>query len=346
MLIGVFGTPSPLTLWTLHAVRIIVQVAHPNYSFISAVRFEDLKAAWNSIDANARQQVLFYSDCPEAPIADMFASMDVPILWIADDAEDIVPFCSASRLMQVEHAIRFMTQSAATLSQLFRAKYLWQIRKEFYRCRVVEFVGNIVRFFGLPAHDGDFATIMEYLTPGNGGDSEVTVGQEILRVIDKARRPGTYEFNNAGERRLFDLVAPQYDAILRNEAVDRIVWPREIFCDWDRPGQLVSSVQEMVGRARRICICHGAPGGRTSKSRSARTCPATGSTRTCLAVVSSSRESTRTFRSTEPLHWTWISWCASRCCRWRSALNSGKGQSREKYCCDRSNWSDRVNCRS
>jgi hypothetical protein len=252
MLIGVFGTPSPLTLWTLHAVRIIIQVVHPNFSYISAVRFEDMKAAWNAIDANARQQILFFIDCPEAPIADLFVSMDVPILWIADDAEDIVPFCQASRLMQVEQAIRFMTQSAATLSHLFRAKYLWQIRKEFYGCRVVEFVRNLIKFFGLSVRDGEFKTIIGYLAPGD--ENEVTIGEETVRLIDKARWPGTYEFNNAWERGLFEMVGPQYDRLLRNQGIDHFFWPRDVFSDWDRPGQLVRGVQNMMGRARYL-IC-------------------------------------------------------------------------------------------
>src|SRR5580700_5682984 len=150
MLISVFGTPSPLTLWTLHAVRAIVQVVYPNYTFISAVRFEDLKASWNAIDANARREILFYSDCPEAPIVDLFVSMDVPILWVADDAEDIVPFCAATRLMQIEHAVRLMTQSASTLSGLFRAKYIWPIRKELYNRGVAEFVRQAMDFFAIP----------------------------------------------------------------------------------------------------------------------------------------------------------------------------------------------------
>jgi hypothetical protein len=252
MLIGVFGTPSPLTYWTLHAVRTIAQVVRPNYSFISALRFDDLKASWNAIDANARQQIVFYSDCPEAQITDMFTSLEVPIILATDNAEDIVPFCAATRLMQVEHAIRLMSQSASTLYGLRDAKNLWRIRNDLYQWSVLNFVHQAIDFYEFKAEDDDLHKIMTYLTLSDRPLSSITIGQEILRIIDKARIPGTYEFNRDEDRALFSIVAPQYDRVLRNEPVDSILWPRDIFCDGDRPEQLVCGPRSLIGRARTL----------------------------------------------------------------------------------------------
>src|SRR5262249_11530252 len=100
-LIGVFGTPSPLTYWTLHAVRTIAQALDPDSGFLQANRIADLQPAWDAIPERSRRNVVFFSDCPDSQISSYFLSLGVPILFVADEPQDMIPFIAVQRDLPV-----------------------------------------------------------------------------------------------------------------------------------------------------------------------------------------------------------------------------------------------------
>src|SRR6185295_10397407 len=117
MLISVFGTPSPLTYWTLDAVKRIVEELYGVYGFLHVSRLADLQSSYKALDEGLRSTILVYSEVPESRISDLFLSQDVPILLVADDAADVASYLITARQMDRESAVRLTTQCMATLSE-------------------------------------------------------------------------------------------------------------------------------------------------------------------------------------------------------------------------------------
>jgi hypothetical protein len=255
MLISVFGTPSPLTYWTSHAVRIIAQVLCPGFSFIHAVRLDELMSLWDSLGEAQRHNLVLFSDGPEAVLCDLILSLGGPVVFAADEPEDIVSFLVASRDLSVDQALRLMCQSISTLSVLCGASTVCKVRKERYSNDARDYVEQIVEIFGFIASEEQLGNILSQLITNHQAGSEASLGQQILRDIPQSRLPGDYQILGGEARELTRRVSEQYGAILRNKPLDRFIWPREIFYDCDRPGQFVSGPQLLVGGSR--CLIFG-----------------------------------------------------------------------------------------
>ena len=254
MQVGIFGTPSPLTYWTVHAIRIAAQVLYPNYSFIQAVRLDDLDSYRNLIEDRAHENVVLFSDCPDSKICDLIGSIGTPVLFVADEPEDILSFVVTSRDMRIEYALRFLSQSISALSVLFAGENFREIRNHHYSGSVRDYIRSIINFFNFTFTEEQLEQIFFQLFANYEPGADTRVGDQIMRHFAQARWPHRYDVLNAEARDLADRVGAQYGSILRNERYEQIVWPREVFSDWDRPGQFVRGPQAMLGPAR-FLIC-------------------------------------------------------------------------------------------
>ena len=77
MLISVFGTPSPLTYWTLDAVKLIVEELYGTYGFLQVSRLAELQSSCKSLDERLRDTILVFSENPESSLASSVAKCSV-----------------------------------------------------------------------------------------------------------------------------------------------------------------------------------------------------------------------------------------------------------------------------
>jgi hypothetical protein len=254
MLVSVFGTPSPLTYWTLFAVRTITQIVYPESNFLQAARISDLQQGWDTIAERSRKTVVFFSDCPEPPITEMFLSLGVPIMLVADEPEDIIPYFVAARDMQVEHALRFSSQCLCALAALCGKPNVWDVRKAQYAISVREYVRAICDFFRITPTQEEMDAILYRLVRDTARGADSTIADEIALSVPHASRPGEYAPLDRAGAALANRVGSPYGALLRGEPMEHTIWPREIFVDWDRRPHFVSGPVPMVGRSR-FLIC-------------------------------------------------------------------------------------------
>jgi hypothetical protein len=252
MLISIFGTPSPLTYWTLHAVRVMMRAVDPDTGFLQAVRFADLQPGWSSLDVRSRKSVVLFSDCPESAISDLLLCTGLPVMLVADEPEDFVAFVAASRGLRVEQALRFASQCICTLSALRGTATVWLVGKELYHDRVANFIESISSFFRVELRSDDKQAILGQLIADGVEAPGARVGDEVARIVRHACWPGKYTVFDVAGQALVRSVAGEYRNVLTNSSITKLKWPREMFLDGDNPHSPLSGAQCMVGPARTL----------------------------------------------------------------------------------------------
>lgn len=250
MLLSLFGTPSPLTYWTLHVLRIMAQTIDPDTAFIHASRSSEWDCAWQSLEERSRRNIVFFADCPDMAIANSILSQGLPAIVAADDPGDLVAFIAASRQWGIDQASRLASQSLSALAAFSTGKSIWKVRNSAYGFILEDYVRAISNVYGLCLNGGQIKQVLHQLA--SAGMDAVThqVGDEILKCVPFARRPGGYDVAGTD---VFDsdrLLRKQYDALLLGQELNHIVWPGSVFIDHDRPGHPLSGLQQLMGPAR------------------------------------------------------------------------------------------------
>ena len=254
MLACVFGTPSPLTYWALYTVRVIFQNWLPDYVYIHTVKIEQLREEWLKLRQESKGNILFFSDCPDGPVSDLFRNLNIPKIVVQDDLEDIVIFNMKTREMQVEISLRFATQAISSLNDLVQAPEKLFISSEYYRRPIHDFVADICGFLGIGPTDVSFSKVVTDLIGIQNLKPDSLTGEFVIGSNAAARWPGHYELESERDRALLKKVADPYSALKPGVPLRTAVWPPEVFSDWDRPGQFVKGPIRLVGGVRFI-VC-------------------------------------------------------------------------------------------
>jgi hypothetical protein len=154
--------------------------------------------------------------------------------------------------MEVEFALRFVTQSLASLTQVKGSGHLISFGSEAFDFGAEDFFRQLADFLMLPpAFDFDqlCATLL-----AAAPSRDAKVGDLVTAQIPHAMWPGQYPPPGAEKAELWARLIKDYQPLASDEPMLRVVWPAEVFADWDRPGSFVSGPISLVGRLR-FLVC-------------------------------------------------------------------------------------------
>ena len=252
MLLSVFGTPSALTYSGCALVRTIADDAIGRHAFIQAIFPADVKSAWQNIDRSETNAVVLFSDFPASSLLELISSSRAPAIVFVDDFEEIIYHALATREMSVAQTLRFASQVVCALDQL-RGELVFRVTSQACDRPMMDFVVNACEFFGLREARKISTSVLSRL----GYDETV---KPTFRAHFRDATPGPITGASfiariaSHDRALIRYVADQYAGIGTGTGRSQIIWPTELFLDWDRPGTLLAGPIDLIGPARFI-IC-------------------------------------------------------------------------------------------
>lgn len=251
MLLSVFGTPSPLTYSGCAVVRTIADCAAGSHTFIQAVFLEDVKDAWAKLDRPKTEAVVLFSDFPARPLTELVRGARAPCVVFLDEFEEVVHSALERRGMSIAQSLRFATQVACALDRLQGDQVLLITPKSCER-PIRDLIVNACEFFGLRETPKLADNVLARL--GYDG-SAPTFGEHFAGTRPRLASDASVDAReDPHDRALIRLVSDQYAGIGTGNIPSQIVWPTELFLEWDRPGAFLKGPIELLGPARFI-IC-------------------------------------------------------------------------------------------
>jgi hypothetical protein len=247
MLIAVFGTPSPLTLWGLHVIRTMADVVGDSYRFIEAVVIDDLRKAWGEGD---NKNIIFYADSPDAAISKIFLSLTspVPIVLFADDWGDVVGFSMASRQLDFFGAIRFASLNRAALHAFQSSTRVRFIRRGETN-DLPDMLHLIARSCEFQLTAEQINEVARRLSSAQVEENSFSVEGQIAIHIPNSTTPGTWikSLSNT-DKRIVDAVLSKQEHGSSTQRITSLTWPREMFVTGPNGSPLTMPIQLTGGR--------------------------------------------------------------------------------------------------
>jgi hypothetical protein len=251
MLFSVFGTPSALTYAGCTIVRAIADSVAGSHAFLQAVFLEDLKKSWAAVDRAKTPAIVLFSDFPATALIELIRASRAPIVVFLDDFAEVVHHSVETRDMSVAHALRFASQAVCALDQL-KDQHALLVTPKSCRRPIEDLVYAVCDLFGL-------------------GEPETIAKRVITRLGYKDDRPSLHDYcarnkprrasdlatalrNDPHVQRLIAQVADQYAGVGTGDGRSEVVWPAELFLNWDNPGTFLNGPIDLLGPARFV-IC-------------------------------------------------------------------------------------------
>jgi hypothetical protein len=229
-----------------------MQSADIQYAVMLATRLDQLKENWKTLRDEGKTSAIFFADGPDTSIIELFKSLNVPTILVREPVADAIPFVMAGRGMEVEFALRFVTQSLASLTQVKGSSHLISFGSEAFDFGAEDFFRQLADFLMLPpAFDFDqlCATLL-----AAAPSRDAKVGDLVTAQIPHAMWPGQYPPPGAEKAELWARLIQDYQPLASDEPMLRVVWPAEVFADWDRPGSFVSGPISLEGAGEVRCL--------------------------------------------------------------------------------------------
>lgn len=253
MLLSIFGTPSPLSYAMMNVLRSMIEVTHGPSDFIIATNVAELREKWFAAGDERPQHILFFSDCAEAELIDLFMRTNAPVVCCIDNLDDAACYARETRGMSLAESLRFATQTTAVLSRLEGYGLCFRVNAEHYRRPVHAVLAEALSFLTLDIDVAPLEAMCARLPGANG--TPPTLSDYILANIHAARRPGEGASLLAPQdRRDMAAIVRDYAPIARGEPLGRTIWPTGYFLDWGRPGAFLNGPIDLLGPARFI-VC-------------------------------------------------------------------------------------------
>src|SRR5215831_7452505 len=254
MMVTVAGTPSPLTYWTLHAVRILIHTLCSDHTQIHAFYPDDVRSLWSTLCERPEHTIVVFADCPNSAFCEFILSTGSPVIFIAEDVEETVSYVVAAHGMKPEHALRLFSQCATSLWNFSGAEQVWEVARDCFYQRVDEYIQNIARHYRFVVDKAQNEQVLSRLIANIHDAPDMRVGDEVVRFIKHARWPGNYDVLEEKSSDLVRQVGSQYASLLKGQPLDRVIWPREIFPNVDKPEEFLRGPQSLIGRARYLLV--------------------------------------------------------------------------------------------
>ncbi len=247
MLIGLFGSPSPLTYWTLAALRSTVDVCLSGHSFVETPSLAPLREALASRDG---RPVVYFCDCPQSEVARTFLDSGAPYLVCLEPPAEVMGFCLRERNMRPLDAMRFAAQCFSSLHDLAlgpKARVLLRRPDQLLSQAVIDLCSTY-------RLTDDARVAAEAVRRLAGGPDLLDLPVEgLIQALSPNARPiGAAGLDELGVPDWMIGIANQYAPLLEGRAVDRLSWPREAFLDPRGPDEAVLPKQDLFGPSRHL----------------------------------------------------------------------------------------------
>jgi hypothetical protein len=247
VLIGLFGSPSPLTYWTLAALRSTVDVCLSGHAFVETPSLAPLREALASRDG---RPVVYFCDCPQSEVARAFLESGAPYLVCLEPPTEVMGFCVRERNMQPLHALRFAAQSLSSLHDLALGPKARGLRRRADRM-LSQAVIDLCATYRLTDNAKAAAEAVRRLA-GGPDLMDLHVEELIQGYLPNARPIGAAGLDAFGVPDWMVEIANQYAPLLDGRALDRLFWPREAFLDPRGPDEAVLPKQDLFGPSRHL----------------------------------------------------------------------------------------------
>jgi len=210
MLVVVVGTPSPIALWTLHVVRVGMQVLFGDHRLLTS---QSLEAFRRDRQGSSTDCTVLYTTSPTLGLARLLARAKAPIIAAVDDPRDVVSFRVSAEGLPIQQALRDYTRSVAILDFFSSVPTSTRVESSAYskpfRTFLIELVNSCRLDIGMELREAVVAAVTG--TPSGGDD--ISVGDLVVRDVPGADRPGECSALDARSKSLVEDIGRQYEAM-------------------------------------------------------------------------------------------------------------------------------------
>lgn len=187
MLIVVAGTPSPISLWTLHVVRIAAQVFFGDHRFLTSTTLEGFRSDRHSTDSVC---TVLYVTSPSHRLVKLLVRARAFFVSAIDAPRDVVSFLVSARGMTLAGAFREYMKSAASLELVTSLPRGCHVSSSVYDIPLPEFLAGIFSSCRLAIGPALVEEVAARVFDRHPREESVTVGDLICRDVAGAERPG------------------------------------------------------------------------------------------------------------------------------------------------------------
>lgn len=252
MIYCVFGTPSILSQWLLHFMAQFAHVLHGAPHIIPCVHLEAMRQSWGQ---RAGRPAVIYSDIPEEKLSRVFLSAGAPMVVAHDDPMQALNFVMSSRKLELRQGLRFLTQSYATLEEVFLAPGALIVGPRRMQMRLRDFVACVADAVGGAVSDVEVGAVVARMVGPGMEDSQETVGENVHRHLPPATLGSGL---TRADEALAHATLDQYAVMAASHRMTRMDCPIDLLHDWERLGSYLSSDApiELTGPARLLTAGH------------------------------------------------------------------------------------------
>jgi hypothetical protein len=242
MLLTILGTPSPLTAAVLKCVQALAQAALGPYHWIAAGTASDLRDA---LAERGQRPVLLYGDIPAMEIVTLLKSANAPIVVVLEPPAKIVRAVAKTRKISGLPALRFASQSLATLHEPALAETALRIGPDVIDVPIPEVVSYLAHHYRIPLDDAGMKAVVGRLFPGSS--------RPLPMMGDLVPDPGqtpAIPHDGIDYAELARIVLGGYDALVMGQPVTRFEWGAGIFLGAKPHGEPIQGPVELIGGKR------------------------------------------------------------------------------------------------
>lgn len=249
MFIAAFGPPCPTTKWGLHLLRTIVDVALGEHDFITSSSLAQLKAEWPK---RTHEHLVYFSDCPEAAIVDLFARSESPIIVFTEEPRDVVAITAKEKNISLVDAIRSTSKHFAALHDLFVKSNTNIFRRPTRPTSLRKGIELFADTYAIKLDAKMIDVISAKLCKLHRSD-EVA---DMLLAIDQfagENKRGDLIYNTTGsDKALLEAVIDPLAGVIAGQELVAVTWPKAMFFDSDKKGEAFGSPIELIGQTRQL----------------------------------------------------------------------------------------------
>lgn len=237
MLVSLFGTPSDLTQSVLKVVQTVVEVGLGPYQWIAAGTADDLRAAWTS---RAHEHIVLFGDIPSREIVELLRQANAPAIVVLEGPARIVRACRRTRQLEGLPAIRFASQSLATLHDLALSPQVRLIAAGGAERSIEALISEIASLFRISLDDASLGMIRQRLQLDALGPAP--------RMCDFS--PDATTETATADELLADEALAGYEPLLLGQRVTRFAWAPGLFLGSNPHGEPITGRLSLVGGRR------------------------------------------------------------------------------------------------
>lgn len=244
------GTPSPTLYATLNVVRALATAALGAHEVVCANTIDELGERVTGASWSADSRLVLYSDYPQPDVLPAYTAIGAPLVICADDFLTVAHYSVTSRGYGGVDAARFASMGLVNIEPLIVAPPKTVLLVNRSDVHLDALIAGLARFYGLPDDAAAIQSVLDELGGADGASSLKSYAAAAFAAPEPAR--AILERSSPLENELIDLLAPQYDPILRGWPLERLEWPPFALLRPDFPDRLTVGAIDLTGPARFI----------------------------------------------------------------------------------------------